>query len=318
MSAKIVVHGGAGFWKEYIEEGLDGVREAASVGVSVLKEGGLAIDAVQASVEAMEDNPTFNAGRGSALTINGIVEMDAAIMDGRDLRAGAVALVRDVKNPIRLARLVMDQTDHVLLAGPSAERLADAFSLPRHSPITPRRRRMLKQLLAGHSKTSLDWLRKNPRLLQEHPELGSTDTVGALAIDKAKNLAAAVSTGGLMMRLPGRIGDTPQVGSGLYADNKVGAATVTGVGEVAVRLVLSKEVCSIMERGANATGAAVRAVRKASERLTGVAGVIALDRRGGIGAAHNTPLMPWAVATVKKPQPKAFPHGRIVAPIRHL
>jgi len=121
-----------------------------------------------------------------------------------------------------------------------------------------------------------------------------------------------------MMRLPGRIGDTPQVGSGLYADNKVGAATVTGVGEVAVRLVLSKEVCSIMERGANATGAAVRAVRKASERLTGVAGVIALDRRGGIGAAHNTPLMPWAVATVKKPQPKAFPHGRIVAPIRHL
>jgi beta-aspartyl-peptidase (threonine type) len=316
MVGKIVVHGGAGIWRKDIRRGLVGVRRAAAAGSRILARGGSALDAVEAAVIVMEDDPVFNAGKGSSLTYTGTVEMDAAIMDGRDLSAGAVALLHAVKNPIRLARLVMENTDHVLLAGENAERFARAFSLPRTNPITAERRRRYLMFKKGHVDARIGWIRKNRPLIDEHPEILEGDTVGAVAVDVEDNYAAASSTGGVMLKLPGRIGDTPQIGCGLYCDNSSGAATVTGVGEVAIRLAMSKEVCSLMEQGRPAAEAAAVAVRKASERLKGHAGVIAIDRAGRVATVHNTPFMPWAISTVEMRKPKSGSRGRIVAALR--
>jgi beta-aspartyl-peptidase (threonine type) len=314
--SRIIVHGGAGFWKRDIRKALIGVRRAATVGADALSAGGSALDAVEAAVSAMEDDSIFNAGKGSALTISGTVEMDAAIMDGIDLSAGAVALVRKVKNPVRLARLVMEKTDHVFVAGQTAEKLARAYSLPLTDPITPRRRRMLLEMMKGSRGARMAWVQRNPTLLRRHPEIIKHDTVGALALDTDGNFAAASSTGGTTMKLPGRIGDTPQIGSGLYSDNRSGAATVTGVGEIAVRLTLSKAVCTLMERGLRASKAAELMVRTASERLNGEAGVIAIDRHGRIAAVHNTPYMPWAFWSHEMHTPRATSRGKIVARVR--
>jgi beta-aspartyl-peptidase (threonine type) len=280
---------------------------AARTGSSCLKEGRTALDAVESAIVKMEDNEIFNAGRGSSLTLLGTVEMDAAIMDGMNLSAGAVALVRDVKNPIRLARLVMERTDHVLVAGESAEQLAKAFSLPKGNPITSRRRRMFLKL----QKESKGQPTKNTLLLRDHPEM-LTDTVGAVALDQHGNFAAAASTGGTALKIPGRIGDTPQVGAGLYADNRSGAATATGLGEVAIKLVLSKATCTMMGHGMSAPNASVRAVESATRLLHGQAGVICVDKRGSVGAAQNSEFMPWAYCTTRMLAPKGYIRGKIV------
>jgi beta-aspartyl-peptidase (threonine type) len=316
MSGKIIVHGGAGFWRTDIRKALVGVRNAASSGSRVLASGGSAVDAVEAAVSVMEDDPVFNAGKGSSLTYTGTAEMDAAIMDGSDLSAGAVALVRNVKNPVQLARLIMENTDHVLLAGHTAERLARVYSLPTANPITPRRQRMLLRFKKGPLDARLAWIRKNSELLRSHPEIIKHDTVGAVALDANGNFAAAASTGGTTMKLPGRIGDTPQIGSGIYSDNTCGAATVTGWGEIAIKLALSKTVCLMMERGLTASKAAELAVRMASKRLRGDAGVIAIDRHGRLAAVHNTTYMPWAFSTTEMHAPKAASRGKIVARLR--
>jgi len=307
LTAVIVVHGGAGFWRQDLRRGLAGVLAAARSGSSCLKNGRTALDAVEAAIVKMENNEIFNAGRGSSLSLLGTVEMDAAIMDGTDLSAGAVALVRDVKNPIRLARLVMERTDHVLIAGKSAEQLAKAFSLPKCNPVTPRRRRMYLKL----KKESEAQPTKNTLLLREHPEI-LTDTVGAVALDGHGDFAAAASTGGITLKIPGRIGDTPQIGSGLYADNRSGAATATGLGEVAIRLVLSKMVCTLMEQGMSAANASVDAIESATRLLHGQAGVISVDKRGRLAAVHNSEFMPWAYCTSKMRSPKGYIRGKIV------
>lgn len=270
------------------------------------------MDAVMIAVKVMEDDPVFNAGLGASLTILGTAELDASIMDGRDLSAGAVALVRKVKNPVQLARLVMERSDHVVLSGTMAERLAEAFHMPKRNPVTRERQKMLRQLKAGDRKQRIRWVKKNAELLKAHPEILG-DTVGAVAVDSKRNFAAASSTGGVMMKLPGRIGDTPQIGSGLYADNQAGAATVTGVGEIAIRLTISKTVCLLMERGLTAEKAAIQVVRSASQRLNGAAGVIAIDRKGRVAAVHNTPYMPWALAYANSGEVIAKPRGKIIA-----
>ncbi len=293
-----------------------GVRNAASVGSRILADGGSAVDAVEASVSVMEDDPIFNAGKGSSLTYAGTVEMDAAIMDGSNLSAGAVALVSKVKNPIHLARLVMEKTDHVFIAGPTAERLAKAYFLPTSNPITRERRTGLVRFKRKALDGRLAWVKKNSALLREHPETVRRDTVGAVAVDEKGNFATAASTGGTTMKLPGRIGDTPQIGSGLYSDNTCGAATVTGWGEIAIRLTLSKAVCLMMERGLSAKKAAELAVSTASKRLKGEAGVIAIDPRGRFAAVHNTPYLPWAFSTTKMRSPRAASRGKIVARLR--
>jgi beta-aspartyl-peptidase (threonine type) len=272
------------------------------------------VDAVEKAVSVMEDDAVFNAGRGSSLTMKGNVEMDAAIMDGRELSAGAVALVRTVKNPVRLARLIMEKTDHVLLAGEGAERLAKMFSLPTANPITPQRRREFIELRKGNPGMKTRWT-KNSQLLHEHPKFLSNDTVGAVAMDNEGNFAAASSTGGVAQKMPGRIGDTPQIGCGLYSDRS-GAVAATGLGEIAVRLALSKQICLLMERGLSAPRAATLGVQDASRRLPGDMGIIAIDRKGRMAAVHNTPLMPWAYSTIKMKRPKASPHGKIVGPSR--
>jgi len=225
-------------------------------------------------------------------------------------------LIQSTKNPVRLARLVMEKTDHVLLAGKDAERLAEAFQLPKINPVTYARRRLFLQLKKSKTGRRVLWLKKNSALIREYPEALSSDTVGAVAVDEAGNFAAAASTGGILLKLPGRIGDTPQIGCGLYADNRSGAATVTGLGEIAVRLVLSKTMCSLMENGTPAVRAAILCVRDASERLKGDAGIIAIDPKWRIAAVHNTPLMPWAYSTTKMKKPYVKPHGRIVARLR--
>jgi beta-aspartyl-peptidase (threonine type) len=312
MVAKIVVHGGAGFWKRDIKRAVVGVRNSAEAGARILVVDGSALDAVDAAVSAMEDDPIFNAGRGSALTWIGTVEMDAAIMDGRTLSAGAVALVHEIKNPIELARIVMENTDHVLLAGATAEKLAKTFHLPSANPITERRRQMFltaKKKLNAAGTTAIG---KNIELLREHPELEGHDTVGAVAVDTNGNFAAAASTGGTLMKLPGRIGDTPLIGAGLYSDNECGAATVTGWGEIAIKLSLSRTVCMMMGRRVSALRAATSSVSMASKRLNGHAGVIAIDPKGRIAAVHNTQFMPWAYWSTSMKHPRARMRGRIV------
>jgi beta-aspartyl-peptidase (threonine type) len=313
--AKIIVHGGAGFWKIDIRRAMGGVHHAALSGSKILSGGGSALDAVEAAVSVMEDDPLFNAGRGSSLTVRGTVEMDAAIMDGRTLAAGAVALVRNIKNPVHLARLVMEETDHVLLAGRTAERLARAYRLPTTNPITARRRQMLRRLKKGPNARSA-WVQKNPALLRRNPDIIDLDTVGAVAMDTLGNFASAASTGGITMKLPGRIGDTPQIGSGIYSDNLSGAATVTGWGEAAIRLTLSKAMCLAMANGITARRAAERAVRTTSRRLKGDMGIIAIDLRGNLAAVHNTPYMPWSFWETGMHAPKTASRGRIVARLR--
>jgi beta-aspartyl-peptidase (threonine type) len=204
----------------------------------------------------MEDNPIFNAGKGSTLNLAGNVEADAGIMDGKTLRGAGVALLHHVKNPISLAKLVMEKTDHVLLAGETAERLGEAYGLPVANLRIPERIRQWKQAKHELEKRSISDFPRNLKLLQDKRGFFLRDTVGALALDRKGNLAAADSTGGVSLKLPGRIGDSPILGAGLYADNRLGAATATGVGEIAMRLVVSKSVCDAM-RSLTAQGAAV-------------------------------------------------------------
>jgi beta-aspartyl-peptidase (threonine type) len=293
----LVVHGGAGIWKAARRrKGLRGVRRAASDGVDVLRNGGTALDAVESSVVTMEDDPTFNAGCGSALNLLGQVEMDASIMDGRTLQAGAVALVTRVKNPIHLARLVMEKTDHVLVASTGAERLARFFRLERRNPVTRRAKSSWRLLGAQLARGEVAYLPKMCKLVQEIPEIMSIGTVGAVARDKAGNIAAATSTGGLAMRLPGRIGDTPLIGSGTYADEACGCS-VTGVGEGAIRLALAKTACDLIQRGLSPQKAAERSVQHLQERLGMQIGMVTIDAHGRIGSAHSTPDLCWAFAT---------------------
>ena len=287
----IVVHGGAGDWpSELHKSALSGVRKAADVGFGVLYKRGAALDAVEAAVVSLEDNPIFNAGKGSTLNLLGEIETDAGIMDGKTLRGGAVALLRNIRNPIRAARIVMEQTDHVLIAGSAAEKLALKNGIAKSNLRVPRRVRAWKR---GLSQLKLH-SRQNPtkRTLETSLE-GGLGTVGALALDVEGNLCAGDSTGGVSLKLPGRIGDSPILGAGLYADNRCGAATATGVGEQAIRLVISKTACDLM-RSQTGPSAAIRIIR-ATTRTVGVGtGILTLDRKGRFGVAHNTKHLCWA------------------------
>jgi beta-aspartyl-peptidase (threonine type) len=292
----LVVHGGAGTWKAARRrKGLRGVRRAAADGVDILRIGGTALDAIESSVVTMEDDPTFNAGYGSALNLLGQIEMDASIMDGRTLQAGAVALVTRVKNPIRLARVVMEKTDHVLVASAGAERLAGLFRLESRNPVTRRAKSSWRLLRAQLERGDVAYLPRMSKLVQDLPEIMSGGTVGAVARDKAGNIAAATSTGGLAMRLPGRIGDTPLIGSGTYAD-ETGGCSATGIGEGAIRLALAKTACDLIQCGSSAQKAAERSVRHLQERLGMQIGMVTIDAHGRIGSAHSTPDLCWAFA----------------------
>jgi beta-aspartyl-peptidase (threonine type) len=302
----IVVHGGAGTVSpERSQPVIDGVKKAAIKGFEVLKDDGNAVDSVMEAVMAMEDDGTFNAGLGSSLNLEKKVEMDASIMDGKTLQAGAVGLVEDVKNPVRLARVVMEKTDHVFVAGKGAEKLAEMFKIERRSPITEQKLKAFEQ----QRKTLLIdkfQLPKLASLVNEKPEFFECDTVGAVALDKDGNVAAATSTGGFRLKFPGRIGDTPLIGCGNYADNQVGACSATGVGEIAIRLVLAKTVLDQVEKGKTPQEAAEYAIKLVNRRMPNVynsQGLIVLDVNGRIGAAHNSPNLSWVSITPETKQP---------------
>jgi beta-aspartyl-peptidase (threonine type) len=311
----MVVQGGAGTWQpERSQPGILGVKKAATIGFEVLKKDGKALDAVMEAVSSMEDDGAFNAGYGSSLNIDKQIEMEASIMDGKTLQAGATGLLRDVKNPVRLARIVMEDSDHVFVVGEGAEKLAKLHKLPRRDPMTDLRLRYYeaqkKALLEGRYE-----LPKLAELVKQHPELFSLETVGALALDKNGNVAAATSTGGFPLKLPGRIGDSPLIGCGTYADNLVGACSATGVGEIAIRLVLAKTVCTYMENGKSADKAVELAIKLVNQRIpTGynAMGLVALDTQGRIGAAHNSANLCWAYLTPNMKEPIASLTGRIV------
>jgi len=311
----MVVHGGAGNWRsERIYPGISGVKKAAVVGFDVLKGGGAAVDSVTEAVAVLEDDGTFNAGYGSSLNIDKQIEMEASIMDGKTLQAGAAGLLRDIKNPVRLARIIMEETDHVLVVGEGAEKLAKMHDLPRRNPVTELRLKYYeeqkKALLEGKFE-----LPKLAELVKKHPQLFNLETVGAVALDRDGNVAAATSTGGFPLKLPGRIGDSPIIGCGTYADNQAGACSTTGVGEIAIRLVLSKTVCSQMEYGKSAQEAVEMAIKLVNRRMQigyNSMGLIAVDMQGQIGAAHNSPAMCWAYLTPEMREPAASMTARIV------
>jgi L-asparaginase / beta-aspartyl-peptidase len=260
----LVLHGGAG--DSYSDAGRAALEGVLEYGVRLLASGAGAVDVVTGCVARLEDEPSLNAGRGSALNRDGDIEMDAGIMDGRDLSAGAVAGVRLVRNPVHAARAVMESSSHVLLIGGGAEEFARSHNLVMETP--------------GYFRTPARvaaW---------EH------GTVGAAARDAAGNLAAATSTGGIDGKLPGRVGDTPIVGAGVYADNRTCAVSATGVGEDAMRTLLAHRVAVLIEEhGWSAQAAAQAAVSYMVERVDGRAGVIVVDAAGTVGTAHSTPAM---------------------------
>lgn len=289
MKPAIMVHGGA--WKiaeDTHAAHLDGTRAAAALGWEILSGGGTALDAVDAAVTLMEDDPTFDAGVGSVLNRIGEIELDAMIMDGRTLALGAVAAVRGIRNPIKLARLIMEDTDHCLLVGEGARRFAEQHNmrLCAQAELTvPREVERFRELQKRQDYRLAEGFTPDPM-----------DTVGAVAIDAAGNVAAATSTGGVHFKLPGRVGDSPLAGAGAYADNRSGAASATGHGESIMRVLLSKTATDAIERGMSAQEAADFAVRTLHERVAGYGGLIVVDFRGEVAFAYNTPHM--AVAWV--------------------
>ncbi|MBC7129745.1 isoaspartyl peptidase/L-asparaginase [Candidatus Bathyarchaeota archaeon] len=293
----IVVHGGAGSWREENSEtALKWVGDAAKTGFNVMLNGGSAVDAVVEAVAVMEDSGVFNAGCGSTLNIEGFVEMEASVMDGWTLKAGAAALLRNVRNPVKLARAIMENTDHVLVAGEGAEKLARLFRIEQGISISERQLKRYeeykKKLLEGKFE-----LQKIVDLVKNHREFFNLGTVGAVALDVDGNVAAATSTGGFPLKLPGRIGDSSIIGCGTYADNRSGACSATGLGEVAIRLALASTVCHSMKLGLGAQEAAEMAVRLVNERIAEPyhpIGLITVNVKGEIGAAHNSPGLCWA------------------------
>ncbi|MET0217600.1 MAG: isoaspartyl peptidase/L-asparaginase family protein [Burkholderiales bacterium] len=290
MGYAIVIHGGAGAWEaEGHEAAIAGVRGATAIARDVLATGGAALDSVVAAVVALEDNPLFNAGTGSCLNLDGDAEMDAQVMDGQHLRAGAVAAIRRIRNPVLVARKVMEETGHVLLAGEGALRFARALGFDDHDPVTQRARERWRE--------RRDELNDDPSQSRA-PGINANSqggTVGAVAVDGQGRLAAATSTGGLTLKLPGRVGDTPVPGAGNYA-TAFAAASATGHGELMMRTLATKRVCDWIERGLDAQAAVEAVLEEMADCVGAEAGLIAVDRLGGIGVAHRTARMPFAYA----------------------
>jgi len=274
----LAVHGGAGSWDLALHDDAQaGVRAAAERGRACLSDGGSALDAVCAIVAALEDNPLFNAGTGSVLNRDAAVEMDAAVMCGHDFGFGAVAALTGVRNPVLVARAVLERSGHALLAGEGALRFARAQGFDDYDPVTVRAR--------------IDWERaRNAR----------EGTVGAVALDIRGRLAAATSTGGMLGKLPGRVGDSPLPGAGTYA-TPAAAVSATGRGELVLRVLAGKRICDLMQSGRSAQHAIEDVLQWMQTTVGAEAGFIAVSRDGSIGIAHRTASMPHACATSADP-----------------
>lgn len=290
----LLVHGGA--WAipdDMVEAHLNGVRNAMATGWAVLDRGGSALDAVEEAVVVMEDDDTFDAGRGSFLNRDGKVQLDALIMDGNTLRTGGVGCVEHLRNPVRAARKILSDSPHVYFVAQGAERFAAEHGLDlcrNEDLIIPREVERLKQFKARSA--------GDPNELFA-PEI-SHDTVGAVALDRDGNIAAATSTGGTLNKAPGRLGDSSLIGCGCYADNKSAAASTTGWGEPIMKLVLAKWAADRVAAGNLPAWACSEAIHYLEDRLNGHGGMILLDALGNYGIAHNTPRMAWAIRTVDR------------------
>ena len=286
----IIVHGGAG--ADPVDgrvELREGVRAAVVAGWRILAAEGRALDAVEAAVGVLEDHPRFNAGRGSVLTIDGAVEMDASIMEGDALDCGAVAAVSRVANPISLARRVLEDGRHVLLVGEGAHAFAAEVGEPPCDPetlVTSRQRERLARLLAsGASRRAA----AAARAASESP-----GTVGAVALDRHGTVAAAPSTGGTLGKRPGRVGDSALIGCGTCAESTIGGVSCTGDGEAIIRVVLGRRVLDYLKDADDPDHACRVAVDLLVEEGRGQGGLIVVDWRGRTAFAHSTPLMPVA------------------------
>lgn len=270
-----------------------GVRAALHVGYALLEKGATALEAVTAAVSELEDDATFDAGRGAFLTRDGRVQLDALLMDGATLRAGGVACVEHLRHPIQAARLVLERSPHVYFVGSGAEAFAASHGMP----------------LIANQELVVERELENLRSAQAREQAGlpdqtfagagpfSHDTVGAVALDRHGNLAAGTSTGGTLNKAPGRVGDSSLIGCGCYADNETAAASLTGWGEPIMKLVLGKWATDRVGAGSTPQEAAVGAIQYLFQRLNGHGGIILIDRKGRVGLAHNTPGMAWGLAT---------------------
>jgi beta-aspartyl-peptidase (threonine type) len=275
MGIALVVHGGAGTIRPEVEDASKaGVERALARGWAILKAGGSGLDACEQAIVELEDDPAFNAGVGSHLNREGKAQLDAILMDGAALRAGAVAAVERIRNPIRLARLVLERGEPVLLAGAGAEAFAQEYGMPLCDPadlVTP-----------------VESERWRGRANSTH--LG---TVGAVALDSAGNLYAGTSTGGIFLKHPGRVGDSPLIGCGCFADNESAAVSCTGKGELIMKVVMAKSAADFVAAGQHPQAAAEAALNLLERKTGGKAGLILVDRAGRIGVSFSTPHMSW-------------------------
>ncbi len=281
----LIVHGGA--WdipEREIDAHRQGCLAAVNLGWQLLQNGRSAVDTVEQVVRLLEDDVTFDAGKGSHLNAAGEVELDASIMDGTTFRCGSVAAVHRVSNPISLARKVMDESEHVLLVGEGAERFAAECKLALCNPeelIIPRERARWESLRGKARFSSKDAFMKT-----------AGDTVGAVALDSKGKICAGTSTGGTLNRYPGRVGDSPLIGCGSYADSAVGGVSATGWGEAIIKVVLSKTIIDIMDtNGHDPQAAASRGIEILKVKAEGFGGVIVMNREGSVGLSYNTPRM---------------------------
>lgn len=281
----LMVHGGAGEVAGK-EETLTSIKKVLAEGEAMLAKGAGALDAVMHCVTLLEDDPYFNAGYGSVLNHDGIVEMDAGIMDGRGMEAGAVAGVTSIKNPVTLARAVMEHSEHVFLIGKGAEAFARTQDVALADPsyfVTDERRAQWKEALKSN-KIVLDHTSATDKGLEK-----KYGTVGAVARDKRGNLAAATSTGGIVNKKFGRVGDTPVIGAGVYAENGMCAISATGYGEQFLRTVISKHIADIVRyKKTGAQQAAAEGIAYLVEKVKGLGGVIVIDADGECGKAYST------------------------------
>jgi beta-aspartyl-peptidase (threonine type) len=303
----IVVHGGA--WAipdEVFPAHRSGVERAAAAGWRALERGASSLDAVEEAVTALEDDESFDAGRGAFLNRDGRVQLDALIMDGATLKAGGVGCVERLRNPVRAARTILEKSPHIYFVAEGAERFAAEHGIPlidNRELIVPREVERWKNAAEQrYLRTPAEFGGKldccDPLEMEPHEadslEADSHDTVGAVALDRQGNIAAATSTGGTLNKAPGRIGDSSLIGCGCYADNETAAASTTGWGEPMMKLVLAKWATDRVAADVAPAQAASATIQYLHRRLNGHGGIILLDRRGRIGVAHNTPRMAWA------------------------
>lgn len=288
----LILHGGAlDIPQELLAAHRDGLAAALNVGWEILSHGGLAVDAVEKAINVLEDDPTFDAGRGSHMNALGEIELDASIMNGSILRAGGVASVQNIRHPISLARKVMDESEHVLLVGIGAVRFAKEKGIEQCHPdelFVDRELQRWKQIQAQKTFSTKDTFEKKE-------EFGTT---GAVAIDREGTIVAGTSTGGTPNKYPGRVGDSALIGCGTYADNATGGVSCTGWGEAIIEVVLAKTVIDLMDRnGGQPQAAADQGIRLLAMKAEGLGGVILLNKDGNIGYAFNTPRMARAYRT---------------------